>query len=270
MSVNLEDQKLYTLIAEVQKEYEKITKSEEKEEDKKDAKAESDKKEDKDEKEKEELKKDDGKEEGPKAEDPMPEVDAKQDEHVTEELEEEMNHASVDELCEQYMGLDEDDLMAHLVAVNRALAAKMQQEKQEETAMVDQIMDKNYIVAKSQKSLISKGNKQIKQDLKKSEHKVTEKEKELQKEINALKTQMGDLVKNLERVSSQPQSHAFTGANFIAKSEPAPAKITREELIQKLSEKAQDPNLTPADRQKITKYSLNLHPSDDLKKFLNI
>lgn len=246
MSVNLELKDIQTLIAEVQKEYESMQKSEEKE------MKEKGKEEEKLEKEAVEL-------DGPKAEDSMPDVEEKQEEHLKEEVEEEMSHQSVEELLSEYMKLDEDDLMAHLIACNQAVSAKMKEEEEETEEMVEGIMSKAKKMPMSKKVFVKK-------QMKKSEAAS----KEVKKEVAELKNQLNVLVKNVESLASKPKSLAFNGNNFLTKSEPAVKQLTKSEIVNKLSEKARQANLTLEDSQKIVKFSLNPVVTEELKKFLNI
>jgi len=249
MSNKLEIKDFEQLILEVQKEYDNLQKSEAKM---------------KEEVKEEEMKKEDVKAEEPKAEDKMPDVEEKEEEHIEEELEEELHHQSIGELVAEYMGLDEDDLMAHLIAVNQAFAVKMKAEKEKEEMFVEEIMNKN---VQNALTLVKKSKEQ----LQKKEQKSSSKEGLLKKEVESLKSQVSTLTKSLEKISSKAQSQAMTGNNFLAKSEHVVEKTwKRDELIKKLNEKAKDPSLSNEDRLKITKYSLNLKLDDELKAFLNI
>ena len=100
---------------------------------------------------------------------------------------------------------------------------------------------------------------------------MTEKEKELQKDITTLKSQVDTLTKSLEKLTTKAQSHALTGANYMAKSETKPAAKTwsKDELRKKLVEKARQ-NLSPDDRHRLTKFSINLQLTDELKEFLEL
>lgn len=244
MKTNLTLSDIESLIADVQQEYEKIKKSEMKEEEET--------------KNEDALKKED---EGPKAEDSMPDVEEKQEAHMEEELEEEMNHQTVEELLAEYMKLDEDDLMAHLIACNQAVAAKMQEEKEDEMEMVEDIMEKTKPKVFSKKSFSASVMKKSMQP--------TKQEKELKKELFNLKNKMESLTKSFDKIVKQPKNLAFTGENFLAKSQPVQIELSKSEIISKLKEKARE-QLSAEDSARLIKFNLNPFPTEELKKFLKI
>ena len=262
MQTKLDLKDIQQFLIEAKKDYDRLCKAE--------AEGKDEKAEDKKEEGKEELKKEEDKP-APKAEDSTPDAGAKQDEHMKQELEEEMNHVSVDDLIPAYVQMDEDDLMAHLIAVNQAFAAKMQMEQAAEEKQQEQVVDKAMVEKKTKQAInllksINKPNKTM-------EPKVTEKEAELTKEVKSLKSQLDTLVKSVEKLTSKGQSHALNGTNYLAKSEnaaPQTKEYTYEELQKKLGEKAKSRNLSAEDRKKITKYTLNLELTDELKQFLDL
>lgn len=261
---------LVALMNEVQTEYEKIKKAEpEASEAKKEMKPDPEKKD----------------EEGPMAEDSDPKAPMKKEvmekeyepEEVIEEVEE-VEDKDRDQLCAEYLAMDDDKLISHYVAMNHALAIKMQHEAHEEeeeelaeeTVMADPMMKKvNMGMKKFSMGMKKKTMKKTGKMMMKSEMSI--KEVDMQKQIQELEGKIGSLTKSLEKLATVPQVKAISGDTFLAKSEVAPANLlTKAEVVAKLREKARDPKLSFSDRAKITQYTYNVGSEAEIKKFLEI
>lgn len=222
-------------------------------------------------------------EEGPMAEDSDPKAPMKKEmpmkketlmeneiepEEVMEEIEE-VEEKDRDQLCAEYLAMDDDKLISHYVAMNHALAIKMQHEahEDEEEELAEETMQ-NPMMKKFGMKMKKKGMKKTGKMMMKSE--LSSNELGLKQKIQDLEGQIGNLSKSLEKLTKRPQEKALTGDNFLTKSEPAPITLTKSEIVAKLCEKAREPGLSMADRAKITQYTYNLAPIEEIKTFLKI
>lgn len=238
-------------------------------------------------KEKKEVKPDPEKkdEEGPAAEDAEPKAPAKKAapevveetevvgdevegaaEEVGAEIAAEVPDKERAQLCAEYLGMDDKTLISHYVALNHALAMKLQDESPEEEAkeITEDPMMKRWNLKMEKRNAKKTGKTMMKSE-------DSAKDVSGQDKMQALEAQINLLQKSLDKLTSQPQNVAITGDNFMAKAEkPAETMLKKSDIIAKLCEKAKDPNLSAADRKKITAFNCYPVMTEELKKFLAI
>lgn len=66
--------------------------------------------------------------------------------------------------------------------------------------------------------------------------------------------QIEDLTKAFELIVGKPQRRAVTGMDYLAKSQAAPVRLTRDQILAKLTEVAATDDLKKSDREKINAY----------------
>ncbi len=101
--------------------------------------------------------------------------------------------------------------------------------------------------------------------------------KTLQKNYDDLKNQnstleksLGDMADKFSKFLGQPVIHGITADSAIYKAEEPTKQITKSEVQALLSEKAKDPKLTAADKQKVVEYSIQPSVTNDMMSFLGI
>jgi hypothetical protein len=67
---------------------------------------------------------------------------------------------------------------------------------------------------------------------------------------------------------SRPATSGFKSGSVIENAPKASQKLSKSEILSKLSKKAQDKDLTQDEREKIVSYSLNPVFTEELSKFL--
>ncbi len=93
---------------------------------------------------------------------------------------------------------------------------------------------------------------------------------DLKNQNSTLEKSLGEMADKFSKYLGQPVVHGVTADSVIYKAEEPSKQISKSEVQAMLSEKAKDPKLTAADKQKVIEFSVQPSVTNDMMSFLGI
>jgi len=179
---------------------------------------------------------------------------------------------SPDQLFDMYSKLSDEDLSMHYMACSKALFAKMDAPAEEVEAAPPAAPEAaapapEAPAAPAEEAPAAKSDKvseQVMQSLKKTE----QENQELKEEADKLKKKVDELNEVLTKLVSKPARSGLVSGNVIETPPEAPKTLTKSQIMAALAKKAQQPDLSKEDQEKLVRYSLKPVFTEELSKFL--